>query len=112
MGSAFSQNNEIFRLRIVHSIKSKKINNADEIMDTIKEFRIEIAEHIEELESIRPATDDIDRQIAVLIRQDQYLEVLQSKQKSELAELFFEKEDNCIVPEVFQWYQGPSWKDV
>lgn len=109
MGSAFSQNNDRYRLRIVEDIKSKNIRNADEIMDAIKEYRLEIAEQIDELEQIRPIDDDIEKQIAVLIRQDQYLSVLENKQKTELASIFFkEQEDNCIVPDVFQWYQPPE----
>lgn len=108
MGSAFSQNNDNFRLRIIDGIKSKNIRNADEIMDAIKEYRIEIAEQIDELEKICPVTDDIEKQIAVLIRQDQYLSVLENKQKTELAQIFFKEEDNCIVPDVLQWYQPPE----
>lgn len=108
MGSAFSQNNDNFRLRIIDGIKSKNIRNADEIMDAIKEYRIEIAEQIDELEKICPVTDDIEKQIAVLIRQDQYLSVLENKQKTELAQIFFKEEDNCIVPDVLQWYQPPA----
>ncbi len=108
MGSAFSQNNDNFRLRIIDGIKSKNIRNADEIMDAIKEYRIEIAEQIDELEKVCPVTDDIEKQIAVLIRQDQYLSVLENKQKTELAQIFFKEEDNCIVPDVLQWYQPPE----
>lgn len=108
MGTAFSYNDDDFKLRLVHGFKNKKIRNADEIMDTIKEYRIEIAEQIENLESVRPITDDIERQIAVLIRQDQYLEVLENKQKFELAEIFFsdQEDSNCVVPDVLQWYKG------
>lgn len=107
MGTAFSFNDDDFSLRLVQGLKTKKIRNVDEIMDTIKEYRIEIAEQIENLEAVYPITDDIERQIAVLIRKDQYLEVLENKQKYELAEIFFDNEDNnCIVPDVLQWYKG------
>lgn len=109
MGAAFSQNNNNnYALEIVKSIKSNTIKNADEIMNAIKEYRIEIAEQIEDLESVTPFTDEVERQIAILIRQDQYLQVLESKQKSDLSKMFFPDNDNCIVPEVFQWYQPPQ----
>ena len=107
MGIAFSYNDDDFKLRLVQGFKDKNIRNADEIMDTIKEYRLEISEQIDNLEAIRPITSDIERQIAVLIRQDQYLEVLENKQKYELAEIFFDDDDNnCIVPDVLQWYKG------
>lgn len=107
MGTAFSYNDDDFKLRLVQGLKDKNIRNADEIMDTIKEYRLEISEQIDNLEAIRPITSDIERQIAVLIRQDQYLEVLENKQKYELAEIFFDDDDNnCIVPDVLQWYKG------
>lgn len=108
MGAAFSQNDNNYALKIIKSIKSNTLKNVDEFMDAIKEYRTEIAEQIEDLESLMPATDDVERQIAILIRQDQYLEILESKQKTELSKIFLSENDNCIVPEVFQWYQPPQ----
>lgn len=110
MGAAFARDDNDYTLELVRNIRSNTIKNADEIMDAIKEYRIEIAEQIENLEAAVPYTEDVEKQIAVLIRQDQYLKVLESKQKYELAEIFFEtkEEDNCIVPEILQWYQPPQ----
>ena len=108
MGYAFSENDKDYTLRLVKDVKSNNIKNADEIMDAIKEYRIEIAEQIDELESIYPITEETERQIAILIRQDQYLSVLEKKQKTEIADIFFKDEDNCIVPDVFMWYQPPQ----
>ena len=90
----------------------KTVNNADELMDAIKSARREIKERIEFLET-QLSNDNIkaEREIAVLIRQDQYFENLEGKQKSELNAIFFagrKLNDNCIYPDVLQWYQPPD----
>lgn len=111
MGSSFSRMQNSYELKLVQDEDSQILKNADEIMDAIKAARRKIKERIEELELIPQHTIEVDREIAVLIRQDQYLEILQSKQKTELEEIFFsgkKKDDNCIYPDVLQWYQPPN----
>lgn len=111
MGSSFSRMQDNFELKLVQDEDSQILKNADEIMDAIKAARRKIKERIEELEFRTQHTIEIDREIAVLIRQDQYLEILQNKQKTELEEIFFsgkKKDDNCIYPDVLQWYQPPK----
>lgn len=109
MGSAFSQHNKFLKLELVQNEDNQTLRNADEIMDAIKSSRRKIKERIEFLELQVPPDMDSEREIAVLIRQDQYLEVLEGKEKSELAKIFLSaSSDNCIVPEVLQWYQGPQ----
>lgn len=107
MGSAFSKKTTGFKLEIVRSEKFSAPQNADEIMDAIKHCRYLINERLFELEEMEQS-EEIDREIGVLIRQDQYLSVLESKQKYELAEIFFnaKNESNCIIPEILQWYTG------
>lgn len=107
MGSAFSKKTTEFKLEIVRNEKFNAPQNADEIMDAIKHCRYLISERLFALEELEPS-EEIDREIGVLIRQDQYLSVLESKQKYELAEIFFnsKNESNCIIPEILQWYTG------
>lgn len=111
MGSSFSWNPNYFGLRLVQNVESELIKNADEIMDAIKDFRQKIKYRIEELEKSCNADFEVDREIAVLIRHDKYLRYLESKHKTELEEIFFsgrKKENNCIYPDVLQWYQPPA----
>ena len=105
MGSSFSRITKDFELKVVHDEDSQVLKNADEIMDAIKAARRKIKERLDILESISSPT-----------RQDQYFFALQNKQKSELEQIFFagkkgECEDNCIYPDVLQWYQPPKPKD-
>ncbi len=101
-----------FMLKLVENQVKKTLNNADEVMDAIKSARREIKERIEYLESqVSDDSIEAEREIAVLIRQDQYFENLEGKQKSELEAIFFagrRLNDNCIYPDVLQWYQPPS----
>lgn len=111
MSSSFSRMQNNFELKPVQEEESQILKNADEIMDGIIAARRKIKEKIEELEIQSKHTIDIDREIAVLIRQDQYLAILQSKQKTELEEIFFsgkKQDNNCIYPDVLQWYQPPK----
>lgn len=107
MSSSFSKKDQQFKLELVRNENAKAIENADEIMDAIKHCRYEINERLLELEEM-PQTKEIDKEIAILIRQDQYLGFLEGKQKYELADMFLSKkyENNCIVPEILNWYQG------
>lgn len=116
MGSSFSRITKDFELKVVHDEDSQVLKNADEIMDAIKAARRKIKERLDILESISSPTIEDEREIAVLIRQDQYFFALQNKQKSELEQIFFagkkgDSEDNCIYPDVLQWYQPPKPKD-
>ena len=108
MGSAFSFENSDIKLRLIENIKNKELKDVDEIISAIKECRQEIAQQIEFLEHEIPITIEIEKKIAVLIRQDQYLNALQNKPKTELAKIFGKLEGNCIVPEILQWYHGPK----
>ena len=105
MGAAFSESSDDFRLKLVKNIQAKNVQNADEIVSAIKEYRIELAERILELEANSNFTVDNEVKFATLIRQDQYLEYLLSLQKCELAEMFVYCVSNCVVPDVFQWYK-------
>ena len=116
MGSSFSRITKDFELKLVHDEDSQVLKYADEIMYDIKAARRKIKERLDILESISSPTSEDEREIAVLIRQDQYFFALQNKQKSELEQIFFagkkgECEDNCIYPDVLQWYQPPKPKD-
>lgn len=112
MSVPFPDNSASYMLKLVEQQVKKTLNNADEIMDAIKSVRREIKEQIEALET-KMTNDNIDteKEIAILIRQDQYFQNLEDKQKSELEDLFFAERklnDNCIYPEVLQWYQPPE----
>ena len=108
MGSSFPEKRNYFKLELVQNAESQTLKDINDIYLAIKSSRRGIKERIEFLEN-QPQNTDADREIAVLIRQDQYLEALQNKQKYELEEIFFPNgKDNCIVPEIFQWYQGPE----
>lgn len=89
MGSSFSRITKDFELKVVHDEDSQVLKNADEIMDAIKAARRKIKERLDILESISSPTSEDEREIAVLIRQDQYFFALQNKQKSELEQIFF-----------------------
>lgn len=108
MGSAFSFENKDIKLRLIENLKDKELKDIDEILDAINQCRIEIAQRIDFLEQEEPVTIETEKEIAVLIRQEQYLQVLQNKPKAKLAEIFGRLENNCIVPEILQWYQGPK----
>ena len=112
MSVPYPDNLGYFMLKLVENQVKKTLNNADEIMDAIRSARREIKERIEYLES-QLSDDNIEaeREIAVLIRQDQYFETLEGKQKSELNAIFFagrKLNDNFIYPDVLQWYQPQS----
>ena len=112
MSVPYPDNLGYFMLKLVENQVKKTLNNADEVMDAIKSARREIKERIEFLET-QLSNDNIEaeREIAVLIRQDQYFENLEGKQKSELNAIFFsgrKLNDNCIYPDVLQWYQPPD----
>lgn len=112
MSVPFPDNPANYMLKLVEQQVKKTLTNADEVMDAIKSARREIKERIEYLEA--QLSDDnlsTEKEIAVLIRQDQYFETLQKKQKSELEDIFFagrKLKDNCIYPDVLQWYQPPE----
>lgn|SRR5574344_52558 len=109
MGSAYSQNDGFFNFKVVENEDFTVLKDADEIMDAIKASRRKIKERIEFLEIQVPQDIESDKEIAILIRQDQYLEVLQNKPKAELAKIFLSSQkDNCIYPEILQWYQPPE----
>ncbi len=110
MVSAFSydENNKINILRLVETIKDKNPKNIDEIVSALKEYRLEIVLEIESLSEIKPITADIEKKIALLIRQEQYIDAILNKQKTELAEIFGEIKNNCIVPEILNWYHPPE----
>ena len=104
MGTAFNYMPDDFRLMLIKNIRSKNAKNADEIVSVIKEFWIEITEQISSLESLTRINDNAEIELAILIRQNQYLEYLLNKQKYELVQIFNECSENCITPEVFKWY--------
>ena len=69
-----------FMLKLVENQVKKTLNNADEVMDAIKSARREIKERIEYLESqVSDDSIEAEREIAVLIRQDQYFENLENR---------------------------------
>lgn len=81
------------------------LKSADDIVYAIREARRDIAQKMDEIEQMDWSDDEKDIVQAKLIRQDQYLEVLLLKQKTELAEIFFtEGKTNCVFPDVLQWY--------
>lgn len=109
MGSSFSEKRNYFKLELVQNEESQILKDINDIYLAIKSSRRSIKERIEFLEKQAHESSEADREIAVLIRQDQYLQALQNKEKYELEEIFFPNgKDNCIVPDIFQWYQGPD----
>lgn len=115
MSVPFPDNPAYYMLKLVEQQVKKTLNNADEVMDAIRSARREIKERIEYLEAqMSDENLTTEKEIAVLIRQDQYFENLEGKQKSELEAIFFagrKLKDNCIYPEVLQWYQPPEDTD-
>ena len=111
MGVAFSNDDDNFNLKIINCIKEQIFNSVEELFSALQAYREKIQEKIEKLEKMSfsnvEGCVDVDRKIAILLRQDQYLEVLQSKQKSEIAEIFF-GDNNYFVPPVLQWYNSES----
>ncbi|MBS4760846.1 MAG: hypothetical protein KHX03_09140 [Clostridium sp.] len=104
MGSSFSQKQNSY-IKLVRN-DDYMLKNADDIVYAIRSARRDIAYKIEEIETSELTNDEKDIECAKLIRQDQYLEALLLKDKSELAELFFSenKDTNCVFPDVLQWY--------
>ena len=96
MGSSFSQKQNSY-IKLVKD-NDYMLKNADDIVYAIRSARREISSEL--------SNDEKDIESAKLIRQDQYLEALLLKDKSELAEFFFSEnsETNCVFPDVLQWY--------
>lgn len=106
MGSAFSENENFFKLELVPDI-GKIFNDVDDILNVLKTKRRSIKEKINMLEN--KMTNESDIEAAILIRQSQYLDALLEKNKYELEKIFFPNgHGNCIIPDVFQWYQEPN----
>lgn len=114
MSMSFPQQGQNCILRLVENQVKNTLNNADEIMTAIHCARREIRERIEKIEKYlnkNPESLEAEKELAVLIQEDQYLQILSYKQKSELEEIFFagrKTQDNCIYPDVLQWYQPPN----
>ena len=108
MGAYFmSDNNNYGHLELIQGGCSREYHNVEDVLLSLKENRRNMLEKIEILEDNE--SFEAQREIAVLIRKVQYLDVLLDKNKSELERIFFPKDNgSCIVPDVFQWYQGPS----
>ncbi len=109
MGSSFSEQPDYFRLELIHNNDTDVIKNVDDILFAIKSSRRKIRMRLEFLEKQSVNTSENDKEIAVLIRQNQYLEILLNKEKRELEEIFFPNgKSNCIIPDVFLWYKEPE----
>ncbi len=103
MGSSYSKLPKDY-LKLIKN-DEKMLKNADDIVYAIRESRRDIGQKIEDIELMEISDDEKDIILAKLIRQDQYLQALLWKQKSELAEIFFtEGKTNCVFPDVLQWY--------
>lgn len=107
MGFAFSYDND-FRLQLVEKIETKELKNIDEIVDMLKEYLTDISDEIYNLEHLDDFSDEKEKKLAVLIRKQQYINILINMNKTDLAEFFQFENDNCIFPEVLQWYKGPE----
>ncbi len=107
MGFAFSYDND-FRLQLVEKIETKELKNIDEIVDMLKEYLTDISDEIYNLEHLDDFSDETEKKLAVLIRKQQYINILINMNKTDLAEFFHFENDNCIFPDVLQWYQGPE----
>ncbi len=109
MGSSFSEKPDYFRLELIYNNDTDTIKNIDDILLAIKSCRRKIKMRLEFLEKQSVNTSENDKEIAVLIRQNQYLEVLLNKEKHELEDIFFPNgKSNCIIPDVFLWYKEPE----
>lgn len=107
MGFAFSYDND-FRLQLVEKIETKELKNIDEITDMLKECLADISDQIYDLENADEFSDETEKKLAVLIRKQQYINLLINMDKTDLAKFFQFENDNCIFPDILQWYQGPE----
>ncbi len=109
MGSYFSEQPEFFKFELINTEESQIIRDIDDILFAIKSCKRKILERIEYLEKQISNSVEVDKEIAVLIRQNQYFNALEQKEKRELEEIFFPNgKANCIIPDVFLWYQEPE----
>ena len=108
MSTMFSEDNNNFRkFTVFQGGNSSQFKDIDDIITAIKAYFREICERIDYLE--QQSSDDNDREIATLVRQSQYIDALLKKNKIELEKIFFPNGlGNCIIPDVFQWYQAPE----
>jgi len=108
MGLSFMSNENYYpNLKVLNGGLENTFSDVDDIVNYFKQQRREIAEKIEHLEN--DMSFEAQREIAVLIRNMQYLDVLLDKNKSELEKIFFPNGNgNCVIPDVFQWYQGSN----
>lgn len=109
MGSSFSEKPDYFKIELVHNNNTDVIKDINDVLYALKAYRRKIKYRLEFLEKQNPNTPENDKEIAVLIRQNQYLEVLLNKEKHELEDIFFPNgKSNCIIPDVFLWYKEPE----
>lgn len=108
MSTMFSENGDNFKkFEVIQGGNTSQFKDIDDILSAIKAQNRKICERIEYLE--QHESDENDRELAILIRQNQYIEALLEKSKIELEKIFFPNGlGNCIIPDVFQWYQGPE----
>ena len=105
MGVSFSRDCEYNDFRLLQHEDSDVLKDGDDILVAIKSAVRKINARIEFLEAQFPLNREQDVELAILLRQEQYFELLLQKSKTELEEIFFGKAiDNCIVPEILQWY--------
>ncbi len=109
MSSTFFEQQNYSRIELVCNNESETIKNADDILYAIKACRRKIKQRLNDIEHQDLYTPEDEKESAVLIRQNQYLEVLLNKEKRELEDIFFPNgNSNCIVPDVFLWYKEPE----
>ena len=108
MSTMFSEDNNNFaKFKVIQGGNTNQLKDVDDIITAIKAYFREICERIDYLE--QQMSDDNDREIATLVRQSQYIQALLDKNKIELEKIFFPNGlGNCIIPDVFQWYQEPN----
>ncbi len=110
-----------YKFELIKNENYQAFKSADEIVEAMKRCRNEIAEYLEILEEIIAESyekngvtcEESEKQMAVLLRQDQYLEYLLSKQKYELAEIFLDKKDESDdESEILNWYQPDNETNI
>ena len=88
MSIALFDENTIWGLNDIECISVQNKVDINEMLDIIQIYKEEIEQKIEKLEIWGEYNFEVEKKIAVLIRQSQYLECLENLPKTELEELF------------------------
>ena len=88
MSLAFAQSSGDLALNKINFMEENNSSDVDEIFETIQLHKVALEEKIKRLEFFGVHNPEIEKKIAIVIRQCQYLEYLENMPKAELEELF------------------------